>query len=110
MSMTVAGRIIDFLGSLQGMGRLQPPADGARRAVIDLSNGAIIEAHPDYPQGERLLYERSGSAKESVSTTKLVKLRLTRHAFERSVIAGGSVKDNYQHAADDFHRKTGFGE
>lgn len=110
MSTTVAGRIIDFLGALQGMDRLQAPAGGPRRAVIDLTTGATIEAHPDFPDGAVLLYERAGGPPEMVSTRKLTQSLFVRHAFQLSVLEGGAAKDHCHYVTEHFHLKTGFGK
>lgn len=107
---TIAERIIDFLGNLQGLDRLCSLTDESRQAVIDLNTSAIIEADPAYPDGERLLYERVDGVKARVFTHKLIEQLFVRHAFELSVTDGGTVKDQYSHIADHFYRKTGFAQ
>lgn len=105
---TIAERVIDFLGNVQGMDRLQSLIEEPRKAVIDLSNAAVIEADPEYPDGEMLIYERSSGAKSRVYTHKLIEQIFVRHAYEQSVTDGGTVKEHYQHISDHFYIKTDF--
>lgn len=110
MSDTIADRVIEFLGRLQGMDRLQSPLEQPRKAAIDLNTAAIIEVDPEFPDGELLLYERADGAKLRVSTSKLIEQLFVRHAYEISVTEGCSIKDEYKHISDHFLRKTGFGQ
>lgn len=109
MTTTTALRVIDFLGNLQGMDRLQTLIEDSRTAVIDLNTAAIIEADPDYPDGEILLYERADGTKSRVYTHKLLPQLLVRHASELAITEGGTVKDQYKHISEHFNHKTGFG-
>jgi len=110
MSTTIAERVIDFLGNLQGMDRLQTMLEEPRKAVIDLNTAAIIEADPEFPDGEQLLYERADGAKLRVHTHKLIEQLFVRHASEMSVTEGSTPREQYQHISDHFQRKTGFGQ
>ena len=110
MTTTVAERVIDFLGNLQGMDRLHTLIESRRRAVIDLNTGAIIEADPEYPDGEVLLYESANGTKSRVYTHKLIGQLFVRHASELAITEGGTVKDQYTHISEHFYRKTGFGQ
>lgn len=109
MSTTIAERVIDFLSNLQGMDQLQSLFEQQRKAAIDLNTMAIIEADPDFPDGEQLLCERANESKVRVSAHKLIEHLLVRHAYEMSVTEGSTVKEQYQHISDHFRRKTGFG-
>jgi len=109
MTITIAERVIDFLGNLQGMNRLDPLVEDPRHAVIDLNTGAIIEADPDSPEGDRLIYERANGTKSRVYTHKLIEPLFLRHAYELSITEGGTVKNQYQHISEHFQRKTGYG-
>jgi len=109
MTTTIAQRVIDFLGNLQGMNRLQTLIEDSRTAVIDLNTAAIIEADPEYPDGEILLYERADGKKSRVHTYKLLPQLLVRHASELAITEGGTVKDQYKHISEHFNRKTGYG-
>jgi hypothetical protein len=97
MTATVSEQIIDFFAKLQGVDRLQTPLEKPRNAVIDLNTAAIIEAHPDYPDGEVLMYER-------------MEQLFVRHAYEMSITEGSSVKEQYQHISEHFILKTGYGQ
>lgn len=110
MSITIAERVIDFLGNLQGMDKLRTMLEQPRKAAIDLNTAAIIEADPEYPDGELLLYERADGARLRVNTNRLIQQLFVRHAYEMSVTEGSTVEDQYQHIADHFQRKTGFGQ
>lgn len=112
MTTTIAERVIDFMANLQGMDWLQSTIEEPRRAVIDLSNTAIIEADPEFPDGEMLIYERGNGLKSRVYTHKLIEQLLMRHAFELSITESGSgtVKQEYQAISDHFYIKTGFGK
>ena len=109
MTTTIAQRVIDFLGNLQGMDRLQTLVEDSRTAVIDLNTAAIIEADPEYPDGEVLLYERADGTKSRVYTHKLLPQLLVRHASELAITEGGTVKDQYKHISEHFNHKTGYG-
>jgi len=109
MNTTTAQRVIDFLGNLQGVDRLQTLTEDSRTAVIDLNTATIIEADPEYPDGEILLYERADGTKCRVYTHKLLPQILVRHASELAITEGGTVKDQYKHIFEHFNRKTGFG-
>jgi len=109
MTTTIAQRVIDFLGNLQGMDQLQTLVKDSRTAVIDLNTAAIIEADPEYPDGEVLLYERADGTKSRVYTHKLLPQLLVRHASELAITEGGTVKDQYKQIYEHFNHKTGYG-
>jgi hypothetical protein len=92
------------------MDRLQTPIEDPRTAVIDLNTSAIVEADPEYPDDEVLLYERANGTKSRVYTHKLILQFFVRHASELAVTEGGTVKDQYTHISEHFYRKTGFGQ
>ena len=110
MSNTIAERVVDFLGRLQGMDRLQSILEQPRKAAIDLNTAAIIEVDPEFPEGDQLLYERANGAKLRVMTHKLIEQLFVRHAYEMSVTEGGSVKSYYKDISAHFRVKTGFGQ
>jgi len=110
MTTTIAERVIEFLGNLQGMDQLQPMIEDPRKAVLDLNTAAIIEADPEFPDGETLIYERADGVKARVSTVKLIEPLFLRHAYQVSNTEGGTVKEHYQHISDHFARKTGYGQ
>lgn len=110
MSTTVAERVIDFFANLQGVDHLQTALEHPRKAVLDLNTAAIIEVHPDFPDGEMLMYEGPNGVCSRVSTHKLKEQLFVRHALEISVMEGNSAKDQYQHISDHFYRKTGYGQ
>lgn len=110
MTSTVAERVIDFLGNLQGMDRFMSLIEDPRTAVIDLNTGAIIEADPAYPEADMLVYERANGVKSRVYTHKLIEPLFLRHAYELSITEGSTVKEQYQHISEHFRRKTGYGE
>ena len=91
------------------MDRLQTLVEDPRTAVIDLNTAAIIEADPEYPHGEVLLYERATGTKSRVYTHKLVSQLFVRHASELAITEGGTVKDHYTHISEHFSHKTGLG-
>lgn len=109
MSTTVSERVIDFFANLQGVDRLQTSVEQPRKAVIDLNTAAIIEAHPDHPDGEILMYEGPNGVRTGVYTNKIKEQLFVRHAYEMSITEGGSVKEQYQHISEHFERKTGYG-
>lgn len=84
-------------------------AEEPRNAVIDLNTAAIIEADPEFPEGEMLVYERANGAKLRVHTNKLIEPLFVRHAYELSITDGSTVKEQYQHISEHFQRKTGYG-
>lgn len=110
MTTTIADRVIDFLGNLQGMDRFRPMVEEPRTAVIDLNTGAIIEADPDYPDGDILAYESANGKKSHVYTHKLIEQLFVRHAYELHITDGGTVKQQYDQIAEHFPIKTGFGQ
>lgn len=110
MTTTIAEHVIDFFGNLQGMDRVQPQTEEQRTAVIDLYTGAIIEADPEYPDGEVLLYERATGTKYRVYTHKLISQLFLRHASELAITEGGTVKDHHKDISEHFIHKTGFGQ
>lgn len=110
MTTTIAERVIDFLGNLQGMDRLMPFIEESRNAVIDLNTAAIIEADPEFPEGDLLVYERANGTKSRVHTHKLIEPLFLRHAYELSITEGSTVKEQYQHISEHFRRKTGYGQ
>jgi hypothetical protein len=110
MTITIADRVIDFLGNLQGMDRLQSLIEEPRKAVIDLNTAAIIEADPEFPAGEMLVYESANGVRSRVHTHKLIEQLFVRHAYELSITEGGTVKDQYLHISEHFPIKTGFGQ
>lgn len=110
MTTTIADRVVDFLGKLQGMDRFQAMVEEPRTAVIDLNTGAIIEADPGYPDGEILGYENANARKSHVYTHKLIKQLFVRHAYELHITDGGTVKQQYDQIAEHFPIKTGFGK
>lgn len=110
MTNTIAERVIDFLGNLQGMDRLMSLVETPRHAVIDLNTAAIIEADPEFPDGEMLLYERADGAKSRVHTFKLIEPVLLRHAYQVSITEGGTTKELYQEIYEHFQLKTGYGQ
>lgn len=110
MTTSISDRVIDFLGNLQGMDRLQTSLEEPRNAVIDLNTTAIIEADPEFPDAEMLVFERPNGMRTRVHTHKLMEQVLVRHAYELSVTEGGSVKEQYQQISEHFVRKTGFGQ
>ena len=110
MNTTVAERVIDFFANLQGVNYFQTSLKHPRKAVLDLNTAAIIEAHPDFPDGEMLMYEGPSGVRSTVSTNKLKEQLFVRHALEMSVMEGSSAKEQYQHISDHFDRKTGYGQ
>lgn len=110
MTNTVAERVIDFLGNLQGMNRFITLTEDSRTAVIDLNTGAVIEEDPDSPEADMLYYERTNGVKSRVYTHKLIEPLFLRHAYELSITEGSTVKEQYQHISEHFRRKTGYGE
>ena len=106
MTATIAERVIDFLENPQGMDRLQSLIEEPRKAVIDLNTAAIIEADPQYPDGEILLYERANGTQSRIHTHKLIEQLFVRHASELAVTEGGTVKDHYKHISEHFYRKN----
>lgn len=106
---TTAGFVIEFLGNLRGMDRLQSLIEDQRSAVIDLTSTAIIEADPEWSGGEFLLYERANGTKCRVRTRKLVPPLILRHASEVVIAEGGTVREHYQRISLHFHHKTGIG-
>jgi hypothetical protein len=110
MTTTIADRIINFLGNLQGMDHFKPLVEEPRTAVIDLGSGAIIEADPDYPDGDILVYENANGKKSHVHTYKLIEQLFLRHAYELHITDGGTVKKQYDHIAEHFPIKTGYGQ
>ncbi|WP_157056018.1 hypothetical protein [Candidatus Burkholderia verschuerenii] len=66
---TTAYRIIDCLGDLHAMDHLS--LTSPKTAAIDLVSGAIYEAHPDWPEGERLSVELSSGKSSPSQRTKL---------------------------------------
>lgn len=81
-----------------------------RRGVIDLNTGAIIEADPEFPEGDMLMYERVDGAKSRVHTSKLIEPLFLRHAYQVSITEGGTVKQQYQVISEHFQHKTGYGQ
>lgn len=106
---TVADRVVAFLGQLQGTDRFMSLIEEPRTAVIDLNTGAIIEADPDHPDGEILLYENANGQKTRVHTNKLIETLFLRHAYELSITEGDTVKAQYEHISQHFRHKTGYG-
>ncbi|WP_050455881.1 hypothetical protein [Candidatus Burkholderia verschuerenii] len=105
---TTSYRIIDCLGDLHAMDHLS--LTSPKTAAIDLVSGAIYEAHPDWPEGERLSVELPSGKKLTVAMHKAVQHFLVRHAEALAVIKNTTVHVQYDHIADHFSFKTGFGE
>lgn len=110
MTSTVSQRVIDFFANLQGMSRLQTSVEQPRNAVLDLNTAAIIEADPEFPDGEVLMYEGPNGVRTRVHTSKLKEQLFIRHAYELSITEGYTVKEQYQHISEHFERKTGYGQ
>jgi hypothetical protein len=102
MTTTIADRVINFLGNLQGMDRFQSMVEEPRTAVIDLYTGAIIEADPDYPDGDLLVYENANGKKSRVYTHKLIDQLFVRHAYELHITNGGTIKQQYDQSQNIF--------
>lgn len=105
-------RLIEFLGGLHGMDHIKKVGSHATEGVIDLASGMVVEASPDYPDGEIFTVRHLNGHVSEVYACKLIDHLLVRHAQAMAIMEpqGGKAQDHYEHIRQHLVVKTGYGE
>lgn len=108
----LAQRLIEFLGDLHAMDHIKKVDSHEVTGVIDLVSGMIIEASPDYPDGEIFTIRHLNGHVSEVYACKLIDHLLVRHAQAMAIMEpqGGKPQDHYEHIQQHLVVKTGYGE
>lgn len=101
---SAAEAVIAFFGSLAGLDFSDAPEC---RTVINLRTGMLIQAAPDFPDGEILRVSTNGHKWAEIYTHKLASVLLAQHAELTALDEGTKPAREYEHIRNHMAVKTG---